>query len=337
MPPLFPMPFPEPKPPDPHFHDCLPPLLAFSCSSLLTFEHAPPGALGGLRLLGNFFAQPHLPCTLGPFLTANRRSPAAVSGTSAAEADAMVLSFCSFALARLCHGSVLCVLPISCTTLLSFALAHASSASIASTAAPSACLSLGHNSIFALAGFSLGLLWTGCLPMEPPLFLCFGPQVSVLFSLVPLQFLLLFSPLGELGLDWYIIGLNLQFACRSILLYFIIICGLILLDHVYVFGYGLDAHSWVDGVVSSPASIASIAWISPFDASLVGTHWLHFWKFITRALHIFLRSFLLLYLSLSMAFWSDPCIVILIGLWFDLHTWLSRGCVSYGFHYDYAA
>ena len=331
------MPSLEPKPPDPHFHECLPPLLAFSCSSLLTSEHAPPAALDGFRLLGDFYAHPHLPCSLGPFLAANRRSLAAVSSASADGADAMVLSFCSFALARLCHGSVLCVLPISCTTLLSFALAHAYSASIAPTAAPPVCLSFGHNSIVALGGFSLGLLLTGRLPTETPLFLCFGPQVSAFLSLVPLQFLLLSRPLGELGLDWYIIDLNLQFACRSILWYFIIICALMLLDHVYVFDYGLDTHPWVDGVVPSPASMALIAWIYPFGASPVGTLWMHFWKFITWALQSLLRSFLLLYLCLSMAFWSDPCIVILIGLWFDLHIWLSRGCVFYGFYYDYAA
>ena len=147
----------------------------------------------------------------------------------------------------------------------------------------------------SLADRSGSLRLTGCLQMEPPLFLYFGPQVSVLISLAPLHLVLLLSPFGELGLDLHIMGMDLQLACRF--------------AH-----YG----------------------ISPFDASLVGAHWMHICESITLALHTLPRSLFMLSLCLSMAFWFGPYTVILFDLWFVLHICLSRGCVSHGFHYDYA-
>ena len=264
--------FPEPKPPDPHFHAFLLPILAFSCSSLLSFEHAQAAALGWSRKSGPFLAQPHNPCTTA---STSGPAPAVAAAVVAATPSSTFLTAATnaFALAHLFHGSDLCALPVSCTTLLSFAHAHASSASITSTAPPSACLSLAHTNTFAPAGFFPGLLLTGPLLMGHPLFLCFGPQVSILLSHVHLHFLLLLSPYGELGLDLQIIGMELEFACRSVLMYSIIICGLTLIDHIYVSGYDLGSQPLVEGVVSSLSSIAWIIWISPYDASLVGAHW----------------------------------------------------------------
>ena len=120
MPPLFTMNLPEPKPPDPHFHAFLLPMLSFSCSLLLSLEYAQDAALGWSRKSGLFLTHPHNPCITA---SAADPAPAVAAAVRAAPSSSIFLTAATsgFTLARLFHGRfVIGSLPKGCSLSLSF-------------------------------------------------------------------------------------------------------------------------------------------------------------------------------------------------------------------------